>query len=93
MLRSLLLAGASLSLCCTAYAAPVLRADIAVTAEIVTLGDMFADAGDAAATPIFRAPAPGTAGLVPVATVSAAVRAAGVSAFDTAGLAEIRVAR
>ncbi|SFZ81511.1 flagella basal body P-ring formation protein FlgA [Devosia enhydra] len=93
MLRSLLLAGVSLTFCCTASAAPLLRADIAVIAEIVTLGDMFADAGDAAATPIFRAPAPGTAGLVPVATVSAAVRAAGVSAFDTAGLAEIRVAR
>lgn len=93
MLRALLFAGVSLTLCGTALAAPVLRADIAVTAEIVTLGDMFAEAGDAAATPIFRAPAPGTAGLVPVAAVSAAVRAAGVSTFDTAGLAEIRVAR
>ena len=48
----------------TALAAPVLRAEVSVTAPIVTVGDMFADAGAMADTPLFRAPKPGTTGMV-----------------------------
>jgi flagella basal body P-ring formation protein FlgA len=94
MMRSLILAtGLGLLLAGTALAAPVLRAEVAVTASVVTLGDMFTDAGAGADTPLFRAPAPGTAGSVPVTDIAAAARAAGIAQFDTAGLASVRVVR
>ena len=47
-----------------AWAMPVLRASVVVTTGVVTAGDMFQDAGDHAATPLFRAPLPGTVGAV-----------------------------
>ena len=43
-------------------AAPVLRADITVSAPVVTVGDMFEDAGVLAEQPLFRSPLPGTTG-------------------------------
>lgn len=83
----------SLLLGTTTLAAPALRSDITVTASIVTIGDMFADAGELSGTPIFRAPAPGTTGLVAVADVQRAARMAGLTDYDTAGLLQVRVAR
>jgi flagellar basal body P-ring formation protein FlgA len=74
-------------------AAPVLKADVSVTSDIVTIGDMFANAGDAAPQGIFRAPAPGTTGYVSLAQVRSAANAAGLDGFDSDGVTSVRVAR
>lgn len=77
----------------TAFANPTLRGDISVNADIVTVGDMFDGAGDLAATAIFRAPAPGTTGIVSLADVQNAARLAGIGDFDNTGYTRIRVTR
>jgi flagella basal body P-ring formation protein FlgA len=84
---------ALLLLTSTALAAPVLKRDITVTGPIVTLGDMFDDAGLAAEHPLFRAPKPGTSGLVPLKDIRSATARIGVEAFDAAGLEGVRVSR
>jgi flagella basal body P-ring formation protein FlgA len=76
-----------------AFAAPVLKSDVTVTGPLVTLGDMFDDAGALAATPLFRAPAPGTSGLVGFDAIRQAALNAGLLDFDRNGLIEVRVAR
>jgi flagella basal body P-ring formation protein FlgA len=75
------------------FAAPVLRGDVTVNADIVTVGDMFDDAGDLSATAIFRAPAPGTTGIVPLDNVEAAAKAIGLTDFDNSGFTRVRVLR
>lgn len=76
-----------------ASATPELRHDITVVGNIVTVGDMFADAGEHADKPLFRAPRPGTAGTVELAAIRAAVRAAGLTDFDTGNISSVRVGR
>jgi flagellar basal body P-ring formation protein FlgA len=76
-----------------AFAAPTLKSDVTVTGALVTIGDMFDDAGEIAATPLFRAPAPGTSGLVGLDAIRRAASNAGLSDFDRNGLLEVRVAR
>ena len=85
-LLTLLLVGAS-------FAAPILKRDITVTAGIVTVGDMFEQAGTAAESPLFRAPLPGTSGLVQLADIRSATARVGIEAFDTNGLTAVRVSR
>ena len=75
------------------FAAPTLKPQVDVAAGIVTLGDMFADAGDLGGTPLFLAPSPGTAGIVPIAAVRAAAAKAGLATFDDQGATGVRVAR
>ena len=84
---------AALLLVGTTAAAPLLRADIVVSAPLVTVGDMFTDAGVAAETALFRAPKPGTTGLVALADITAAATRAGLADFDPNGLDTIRVSR
>jgi flagella basal body P-ring formation protein FlgA len=76
-----------------ALATPVLKGDIAVNADIVTVGDMFDNAGELSETAIFRAPAPGTTGLVPLSDVTAAAHQIGLADFDNVGFTRVRVAR
>jgi flagella basal body P-ring formation protein FlgA len=76
-----------------AGAAPELRPDVTVISGIVTVGDMFAGAGEHADKPLFRAPRPGTAGTVELPTIRAAVRAAGLAEFHTGGISSVRVGR
>src|SRR5690349_12632733 len=76
-----------------AMASPMLRAEVEVTGPIVTVGDMFDDAGALAATPLFRSPAPGTSGPVPLTAVKAAAKRAGLSDYATDGVAEVLVSR
>lgn len=76
-----------------AFAAPVLRADISVVSPIVTVGDMFDDAGTLAEQPMFRAPRPGTTGTVDIDTIRAAAARAGFSEFASNGLSAVRVSR
>ncbi len=77
----------------TASALPVLRADVTVTTPIVTVGDLFENAGLLAETAIFRSPAPGTTGTLSIDDLTAALRSAGIEQFETAGLNEVHVAR
>ena len=74
-------------------AAATLRPQVDVTARVVTVGDMFTDAGSLADAPLFLAPAPGTSGLVPVADVRLAAAHAGLAGFDAAGADNVRVTR
>ncbi len=53
-------------------AAPVLKAEVSINRPIVTVGDMFDDAGLLAERGLFRAPAPGTTGIVSLEAVRAA---------------------
>lgn len=77
----------------SAFATPVLKADIVVSAPIVTVGDMFEDAGPLSEQPLFRAPLPGTTGNVDLASVKAAIARIGITDFQTNGLTGIRVSR
>jgi len=74
-------------------AAPVLRADITVSAPVVTVGDMFEDAGVLAEQPLFRSPLPGTTGNVDLNAVRSATARIGLTQFDVNGLSQVRVSR
>jgi|GEM_PF-775681 len=77
----------------TAMASPVLKAEVDVTAQVVTVGDMFDDPGANAAQPMFLAPAPGTSGLVSIADIRLAAVKAGVLVFDDRSATGVRVSR
>lgn len=93
MIRTLLATFATALLAGTAFAAPTLKADIVVSAAVVTVGDMFEDAGTAAEQPLFRSPKPGTSGLVPLTDITAAAARVGIATFDTNGVTASRVTR
>jgi flagella basal body P-ring formation protein FlgA len=92
-LKRLAIVALSLGCVSTAYAAPALKAEIVVNADVVTVGDMFDDAGVFAEQPLFRAPAAGTAGLVDIGAVRTATALVGLTAFNDEGLLRVRVAR
>ncbi len=75
-LAALLLAGS------TASATPTLKGEITRQQAIVTIGDMFDDAGALAETGIFLAPRPGTTGIVPLADVQRAAARSGLVDFE-----------
>jgi flagellar basal body P-ring formation protein FlgA len=74
-------------------AAPVLRANVQVSGDLVRIGDVIDNAGSAAQIAIYRAPDLGTTGSLPVAQVINALRAHQVIGVDTSGLREISVTR
>lgn len=74
-------------------AAPVLRANVQVTGDIVRIGDLIDNAGPAAQIAIYRAPDLGTTGSLPVAQVINALRTHQVIGVDTRDLKEISVTR
>lgn len=76
-----------------ALAQPSLKGDITVNADLVTVGDMFDNPGELSETAIFRAPAPGTTGIVPIASVASAAKLVGITGFDNVGYTRIRVTR
>ena len=76
-----------------ALAQPSLKGDITVNADLVTVGDMFDNPGELSETAIFRAPAPGTTGIVPIANVASAAKLVGITGFDNVGYTRIRVTR
>jgi flagella basal body P-ring formation protein FlgA len=76
-----------------APAIPVLRANVAVATDVVRIGDVIDNAGDAAQIAIYRAPDLGTTGSLPTAQVLAALRAHQVIGVDTKDLREISVTR
>src|ERR1700726_2591628 len=101
-LRTLLLAAALLTSTAApafaetgdnAIAAPVLRASVTVSGDVVRIGDLIDNAGSAAQIAIYRAPDLGTTGTLPTAQVISALRAHQVIGVDTRDLREISVTR
>jgi flagella basal body P-ring formation protein FlgA len=93
---ALLAAGAAPSLAQNreeAVAAPVLRAAINVTGDLVRIGDVVDNAGTAAQIAIYRAPDLGTTGSLPTAQVLSVLRAHQVIGVDTKDLKSISVTR
>src|SRR6266702_2952794 len=74
-------------------AAPVLRATVTVTGDVVRVGDVIDNAASSAKIAIYRAPDLGTTGSLPVAQVLATLRAHQVIGVDTGDLREISVTR
>lgn len=74
-------------------AAPVLKPDVQVVGPLVTVGDMFDDAGALAGTALFRAPAPGTSGVVNLDTIRDAAGRIGLVNYDAGGLSATTVSR
>ena len=73
--------------------APVLRADVQVSGDLVRIGDVIDNAGSAAQIAIYRAPDLGTTGSLPVAQVLNSLRAHQVIGVDTRDLKVISVTR
>ena len=101
-LRSLFLATALLVSAATAasaqdgddvIAAPALRANVTVSGDVVRIGDVIDNAGNAAQIAIYRAPDLGTTGTLPTAQVLTALRAHQVIGVDTRNLQQITVTR
>ncbi len=76
-----------------AAAGPVLKSEVVVTGPIVTVGDMFADAGALAEQALFRAPAPGTTGIVDLEAVRRATAIVGLAEFEHQDVVRVRVSR
>jgi len=93
ILRSAFLTLTTLLMSSAALGAPTLRSDVVVSAAVVTVGDMFDDSGLAAEQPLFRAPMPGTSGLVSLTDIDAALARIGIVAFEANGLTGVRVSR
>eukprot|EP01037_Dinobryon_pediforme_P021946 gene21946-22953_t len=70
---------------------PVLRSQVVVTSDLVTVGDFFEGAGLVGTTAIFRAPDLGKTGSVPAAKVVAAARAAGLFDAEAGNVAAVTV--
>ena len=80
------------SFACAAGAAE-LRPAVSVSGATVTLGDLFDDAGAAAATVVANAPAPGARSEISVSRISLAARRNGIEWRNDAGLSHVVVAR
>jgi flagella basal body P-ring formation protein FlgA len=74
-------------------AAPVLRASVTVSGDVVRIGDVIDNAGTAAQIAIYRAPDLGTTGTLPTAQLLSVLRAHQVIGVDTRELREISVTR
>src|SRR5881394_2577212 len=74
-------------------AAPVLRASVTVTGDLVRIGDIIDNAVSAAQIAIYRAPDLGTTGSLPVAQVLNTLRSHQVIGVDTRDIKEITVTR
>jgi flagella basal body P-ring formation protein FlgA len=74
-------------------AAPMLRASVQVSGDLVRIGDVIDNAGSAGQIAIYRAPDLGTTGTLPVAQVLNTLRTHRVIGVDTRDLKEIVVTR
>ena len=74
-------------------AAPVLRASVTVSGDVVRIGDLIDNAGAAAQIAVYRAPDLGTTGTLPTAQVISVLRAHQVIGVDTRDLRQITVTR
>ena len=76
-----------------AFAEPMLKKSIVVSSKIVTVGDMFENAGINAERALFRAPAPSTTGSVSLSAIRIATKKIGMSDFNDMGLFQVQVQR
>jgi flagellar basal body P-ring formation protein FlgA len=76
-----------------AIAAPVLRANVSVTGDLVRIGDVIDNAGPAAQIAIYRAPDLGTTGSLPTSQILTALRAHQVIGVDTRDIKAVAVTR
>lgn len=76
-----------------APALPALKASVTVTGDVVTIGDLVANAGPVSGIPVFRAPDLGTTGAVATDRIIEAIRPHQLIGIDTHGLAEVVVTR
>lgn len=74
-------------------AAPMLRADVTVSGEIVRIGDLIDNAGPASQIAVYRAPDLGTTGTLSTAQVLATLRGHQVIGVDTRNIREISITR
>lgn len=74
-------------------AGPKLRAVVAVTGDVVTIGDFFENAGPLGRVPLFRSPDLGTSGPVTARRVVDLATAAGLREATLDGLVEVEVSR
>lgn len=74
-------------------AAPTLRANVTVTADVVRVGDLIDNAGSAALIAVYRSPDLGTTGALPVAQVLSVLRAKQVIGVMTGDITEVQVTR
>jgi flagella basal body P-ring formation protein FlgA len=72
---------------------PVLREQIKVFNDLVTLGDLFENAGEASAAPVFRAPELGTNGVVAANRVAASASQHGLEWRNPGGISKVAVQR
>ena len=72
---------------------PRLRTNIVVTTSLVTLGDIFENAGEQANIAVFRAPDLGKSGMVRAARVQAAAQKQGLTWSNEEQVAEVQVTR
>src|SRR5580704_5267855 len=72
-------------------AVPALRANVTVTGDVVTIGDLIENAGASTDVPILRSPDLGTRGVVSTAKIVEAIRPHQLIDIDTHGLAEVVV--
>ena len=77
----------------TAHAAPALKSEVSVNRPVITVGDMFDDAGLLAEKAMFRAPAPGTTGNVSLDAIRTAAARAGLLDYTQEGILSVRVER
>jgi flagella basal body P-ring formation protein FlgA len=96
MLRLALALGITFILIVSALAAdrPVLKGDVVVSAEILTLGDLVEGIGsESAATPLFRAPALGQTGTIQAQRIFEAAHRLGLPGIETGGRMQVVVTR
>jgi flagella basal body P-ring formation protein FlgA len=74
-------------------ATPVLKSEVTITGELVRIGDLVENAGAAENVAIFRAPDPGSTGVVAAERILTALRAHAVIGVDTRGTLEVVVTR
>src|SRR5216683_7567111 len=74
-------------------AAPVLRANVTVSGDLVRIGDLIDNAGTSAQIAIYRAPDLGTTGSLPTAQVLNVLRARQVIGVATGDIKEVKVTR
>ncbi|MGN6412009.1 MAG: flagellar basal body P-ring formation chaperone FlgA [Nitrobacter sp.] len=76
-----------------AISVPLLRSDVKVRSDVVRIGDVIDNAGTAAQIAIYRAPEPGTTGVLPATQVLDVLRAHQVIGVDTHGIRNVSVTR
>jgi len=92
-LMSLALITSMTSLGAATASAAELHASATITSDVVTLGDLFDNAGDASNVIIAQAPAPGDTSEISVSRISLAARRNGLAWYNTTGLSHVSVTR